>query len=45
MIVLMKKLRERLAQFCFVFGIAPRQMRALLACERASQARGFIEPA
>ncbi len=41
----MSKLRERLGQICFVFGIAPRRMRALLAFERAFQARGFIEPA
>jgi hypothetical protein len=36
-------LRERLRQFCFVFGFAPRRMRAWLALERAFQARGFIE--
>ncbi len=41
----MRNLRERLGQLCFVFGIAPRRMRALLAFERAFQARGFIEPA
>jgi hypothetical protein len=41
----MSKLRERLDHFFFVFGIAPRRMRALLALERAFQARGFIGPA